>query len=192
MPSPNTDLRPVGALIQTLAAVLLTSTIALTGCDDSVSKPNASAPKAPDISLEAAIVSGDDHAVRDHLMARTPVDTRNVTGDTPLSIAAVMGRAYAAEILIGAGAELETTNHAAVTPLFNAAFFCHPDVLRVLIDAGARTDVTDQNGIPIQQIMTAPWDDIEPVYAALFRAIGMPFDVDRIEATRPKIAAMLR
>ena len=172
-------------------ATLLAPVLCLSGCGEAESTAQAPTP-APSVTLEAAIVSGDDHAVRDHIIAGTSVNTANAAGDTPLGIAAALGRTYAAEVLVGAGAELEVKNKSGTTPLFNAAFFCHPDVLRVLIDAGADTTTTDANGMPIQQIMAVPWEQIEPVYAAVYRAIGVPFEAERIRTTRPQIAAMLR
>lgn len=179
----------------TLAAALLTANaLVATGCGptDNDRQSSAEQPAAPAIPLDAAIVRGDDNTVRDHIDAGTPVNTPNATGDTPLSLAAVFGRAYAAEALVSAGAELETRNNSGTTPLFNAAFFCHPEVVRILIDAGADTDTTDRNGIPLKQIMETPWEQIEPVYSAVYSAIGMPLDAERIKSSRPQIAAMLR
>ncbi|MCA9311714.1 MAG: ankyrin repeat domain-containing protein [Phycisphaerales bacterium] len=147
---------------------------------------------APAISLDAALIEGNDHAVRDHIIAGTPVNTPNAAGDTPLSVAAVLGRTYAAEVLIDAGAELEHRNNSGTTPLFNAAFFCHPEIVRVLIDAGADTGTTDASGTPIRQVMEVPWEQIEPIYAAVYGAIGIPLDASRIQSMRPQIAAMLR
>ncbi len=180
-----------GALL--IAACMTAATLVTTGCGDtgSASAAHADRPAAPAISLDAAIIAGDDNAVRDHIIAGTSVNKPNITGDTPLSLAAVFGRTYAAEVLVGAGAELETRNSSGATPLFNAAFFCHPDVVRVLIDAGADTETTDANGTPIRQVMEMPWTRIEPVYTSLYTAIGIPFDAESIESTRPKIAEML-
>lgn len=184
------------SLIATIltATTLTPTTLLVTGCGEADSAPQAHAdsPPAPEISLGAAIVGGDDEAVYAHILAGTPINSPNVTGDTPLSLASVFGRTYAAEVLVGAGAELEIRNKSGATPLFNAAFFCHPDVVRVLIEAGADTKTTDANGTPVLQVMEMPWAQIEPVYESLYRAIGMPFDAERIESTRPKIAELLR
>lgn len=176
------------------AALLLGSAPCLTGCSDSdtgASTEVSSAP-SPDISLDAALIAGDDNAVRDHIIAGTQVNTKNMTGDTPLHIAAALGRTYAADLLIDAGAELETKNGSGVTPLFNAAFFCHTDVLESLLEAGANPNATDQNGSSILQIIEMPWDQIRPIYEMVHTSIGLPFDEQRIESARPDIAAMLR
>lgn len=175
-----------------IAAVAACSLLA-TGCgqEDDIAEAHADHPPVPEISLDAAIMKGDDHAVHAHIIAGTPVNTPNMTGDTPLSLAAVFGRAYAAEVLVGAGAELETKNMSGATPLFNAAFFCHPDVVRVLKDAGADTGTTDANGTPIRQVMEMPWAHIKPVYSSIYSSIGVEFDAERIESMRPQIAAML-
>lgn len=186
------------------ASIVIAGAICLAGCGKTDSSDHhtagtsaetgmgtAAGTAAPAISLESAIVGGDDTAVHAHILAGTAVNTQNMSGDTPLGIAAVFGRAYAAEVLIGAGAELETKNRSGVTPLFSAAFFCHPEVVRVLTDAGADTSTTDANGMTIKQVMEMPWVQIEPVYAAIYRGIGIPFDADRIESSRPTIAAML-
>ncbi|MEL6330606.1 MAG: ankyrin repeat domain-containing protein [Planctomycetota bacterium] len=177
-----------------IAAITAAPTLIVTGCGDAgdVREVQADRPAAPAISLEAAVIGGDDHAVRDHIIAGTPVNTQNMAGDTPLSIAAAMGRTYAAEVLVGAGADLETKNSAGATPLFNAAFFCHLGIVRLLIDAGADTGTTDQFGTPIRQIMEMPWAQAEPIYVAVHDAIGIPLDAARIESTRPRIAEMLR
>ncbi len=175
-----------------IAALLAAGTLVVPACDRVDDEGHAAAgPESPAISLEAAIVRGEDEAVYAHLLAGTPINTPNATGDTPLSLAAVFGRVYATEVLLGAGADLETKNRSGVTPLFNAAFFCHAEVVRLLIDAGADTQTTDANGTPIRQVMEMPWDQIRPVYAAIYIGIGIPFDEDRIRTTRPKIAAML-
>lgn len=176
------------------AAASLGSSALLAGCGDSDTATDAgvSSPAAPDISLDAAIVQGSDHAVHAHIVAGTPVNSKSMTGDTPLHIAAALGRAYAAEILIQAGAELETPNGFGGTPLFNAAFFCHADVLQLLINAGANTAVTDQTGTPIRQIMEMPWEQIHPIYELVHSSIGLPFDAKRIRDARPNIAEMLR
>ena len=101
-----------------LAASIAGAALLIGGCGESVDRP---AP--PSITLAAAIVSGDDHAVRDHIVAGTDLNAPNETGDSPLSLACVFGRTYAAEVLIDAGVDLETTNNSGATPLFNAAFF---------------------------------------------------------------------
>lgn len=175
-------------------AMLVSLALAVTGCGESASLESSSqaSPSAPAVSLEAALLGGDDHAVRNHIMAGTDVNAKSATGDTPLHIAAAMGRVYAAEVLIGAGAELETKNTAGVTPLFNASFFGHTEVLSVLIEAGANKGATDQQGTPIRQIMEMPWEQIRPVYEMVHASIGMPFEEKRIEAARPGVAAMLR
>jgi hypothetical protein len=177
-----------------ITATLTAAALLATGCDETegVGHAHADLPTAPSMSLEAAIAEGDDDAVRAHIDAGTPLDTPNAFGDTPLSVAAVLGRASAAAALVNAGAGLEVKNHAGATPLFNAAFFCHPEVVRVLIDAGADTGTADAMGTPIRMVMETPWEQIEPIYAAVYGAIGLPLDAERIETTRPRIAEMLR
>lgn len=140
---------------------------------DAPSAGSASNTEAPGLSLEAALIAGDDEAVLGH-------------------IAAAMGRADAVRALVDAGASLETRNGSGVTPAFNAAFFCHAEALRVLIDAGAETATTDQNGTPIADIMATPWEQMRPVYAMVHASVGLPFDAERIELARPEIEAMLR
>lgn len=175
------------------AALLIGSGVCPVGCgeSDTGSSTEVSSASAPDISLDAALLAGDDHAVREHIIAGAKVNTKNMTGDTPLHIAAALGRTYAAGLLIEAGAELETKNMSGVTPLFNAAFFCQADVLEALIEAGASTNTTDQNGTTILQVMEMPWEEIRPIYEMVHTSIGLPFDEQRIEAARPDIAAKL-
>lgn len=180
--------------VSIMAAASFSAALFTTGCGeaDADQQAHAAGQAAPQLTLDAAIVAGDDHAVHAHILAGTPVDTPNAEGNTPLSMAAVMGRTYAAEVLIGAGAALESKNLAGTTPLFNAAFFCHPDVLRLLIDAGADTGTADPNGVTILQVMETPWEHVKPIYSAVYASIGVPFDAARIESMRPKIADMLR
>ena len=170
-----------------LAASIAGTPLLLGGCGDTSARP-----AAPSVTLAAAIVSGDDHAVRDHIIAGTDLNAPNETGDSPLSLACVFGRHYAAEVLIDAGVDLETTNSSGATPLFNAAFFCRTEIVDLLIDAGADVTVTDQNGTPIGTIMSMPWEEIEPIYAGIYGAIGLPFDAERIRAARPGVAERLR
>ena len=179
-----------------LAGTLIGGSLLLaSGCGDASAKQEASAAgssaNAPSTPLDQAIITGDNDAVRAHIIAGTPIDEPNAMGDTPLSLAAVFGRAYAAEVLIDAGADLESRNRSGATPLFNAAFFCEPEVLKLLIDAGADTATTDANGYTVGQVMETPWAQIRPVYEGIYRAINLPFDADRIEKARPEIARML-
>lgn len=166
----------------------------LTACGESDAGPAAIVPipSDPSMTLDAALIQGDDDAVRAHIIAGTPLNTRGTTGDSPLHIAAALGRSNAAAALIHAGAALEATNTSGATPLFNAAFFCQADVLHMLIDAGASTDVADQSGTTIRQIMDVPWQQIRPVYEMVHRSLGLPFDETRIRSARSSIAEMLR
>lgn len=176
------------------ATLPLTTFGLLTGCGESGAPASAAvdSPAAPSMSLDAAIMQGDDEAVHAHIVAGTPVNTKSMTGDTPLHIAAALGRTYAAEVLVGAGAELEAINASGVTPLFNAAFFGHTDVLQTLIEAGADTSATDQTGTPILNIMEMPWEQIQPIYKMVHSSIGLPFDEQRIKDARPSVAELLR
>jgi len=101
-----------------IAAVLTGPALYSTGCGeaDGGGRADIDRPPAPAISLDAAIIEGDDEAVRAHIIAGMPVNTKNPAGDTPLSLAAVFGRAHAAEVLVGAGAELEVKNNSGTTP----------------------------------------------------------------------------
>lgn len=182
--------------VTTFAAAIssLTTFGLVAGCGESEAPANAatSAAAVPTMTLDTAIIHGDDQAVYAHIVAGTPVNAKTMTGDTPLHIAAALGRVYAAEVLIGAGAELEVTNGSGVTPLFNAAFFGQTEVLQKLIDAGAHTNVTDQAGTPILEIMDLPWEQIRPIYELVYSSIGMPFDEHRIKDARPRVAELLR
>ena len=186
--------RPNRTNLALVVALAVAPPCFITGCGDADGPYETSVARspAPAVSLDAAIVQGDDEAVRAHILAGTPIDTPNASGDTPLSLASVFGRAYACRVLIDAGADLESRNNSGTTPLFNAAFFCHPEIVRMLIEAGADTETTDANGVSIASIMETPWAQIEPVYAAVYGAIGIPLDTEQIRSIRPEIAAMLR
>lgn len=190
------SVHPLSFRVAVFAAAASASAVftLLTGCGESGAPAGAAvgSPAAPGMSLDAAIMQGDDEAVRAHIVAGTPINTKTMTGDTALHIAAALGRNYAAEALIGAGAELEATNASGVTPLFNAAFFGHADVLQQLIEAGAETSATDQTGTPILSIMEMPWEQIRPIYEMVHSSIGIPFDEQRIKEARPRVAELLR
>jgi hypothetical protein len=64
-----------------------------------------------------------------------------------------------------------------------------------LLAAGADKSVRNSTGSTALAVVTAPFDAIKGVYDFIAEALGpfgLKLDYDRIRATRPKIAEMLR
>ncbi|MFT5095319.1 MAG: hypothetical protein ACI93T_004166, partial [Porticoccaceae bacterium] len=157
------------------------------------SESATSAASVPEVSVFDAAGSGNIDAIKQHIAAGTDIEQKQPgTGSTPLIIACVMGQTEVAEALIEAGAAIEAQNNERNTPLFNAAFFCHPKTVELLLKHGADVDTTDKNGTPLVEVMAAPWTIVGGIYQAIYTAIGMEFDAEEIQVTRPVILQMLK
>jgi ankyrin repeat protein len=145
-------------LITTIAAVLLV------GCGESqqsappaeakpvepvaeASQPEPPTAKAPDISIQEAVESGNIEVVKQHIAAGVDVNAKEeFTGDTLLRYAARKGHKEIVELLIAEGADVNAKESAGWTPLHNAALDGHREIAELLIAEGADVNAKHVGG----------------------------------------------
>ena len=155
-------------------------------------------PAPPDVDLFKAAGDGNLEALKQHIAAGTDLDQRTSDDQesTPLMVASTFGRVEAAKALVGAGAKVDLKNSDGSTALNTAAFLCHTEIVQALLEKGADKKIRNNDGGTALDRVQAPWDDIKPIYellnGILFQPAGIPLDYERIKATRPMIAQMLR
>lgn len=156
----------------------------------------AAGPAAPDVGLHEAAVTGDLAAVRRHITTGSDLNAPDPTGGaTPLIIAATFGRTEVARALIDAGADVNRQNNEGSTALLTAALFCRTEIVEALLAAGADRSIANASGSTPLQVVTAPFEAMKGIYDYLGTVLGpygLVLDYERLEATRPTIAAMLR
>jgi len=177
------------ATIATLFAILL----AVAGCGKREGSDAEQRP--PRVSLHAAALQGNLNAIPRHIDAGSDLNAKDAYGSTPLVVAATFGKTDAARALIDAGADMTITNNEGSTPLHIAAFLCRTEIVQALLDKGADKTVRNKAGRTALETVSRPFDEVKGVYDGLGAALeplGLRLDYERIKATRPKIAAMLR
>jgi hypothetical protein len=166
----------------------------LVGCGE------APPPKPPAVDLITAAAEGNLDAVKQHVAAGTDLNQKdpNPSGAkaTALGIAAALGHTEIAIALIEGGANMNQRDKDGSTPLISAAFLCHTEIVQALLDKGADKNARNNSGSTALEGVEIPWAFAKGIYdlldGILFKPIGRPLDYERIQATRPKIAEMLR
>jgi len=160
---------------------------------------NAAKPASRDVDIFKAVGEGDLKALKRHIAAGTDLNQRSPDGDdkkNPLMVAAVLGRTEIAKALIEGGAKLDLKDKDGGTALSAAAFFCHTEIVQALLKKGADKNIKNKDGNTALQSVEGPFKDVKWIYELVdglfFKPNGMPLDYERIKATRPKIAKMLR
>lgn len=189
-PDNNMTMKMTKTLLAALTAIAL-----LAGCGDSNTQ-NRGAKSPPTVSLQEAAASGDVDAVRQHIAAGSNLNEQEpMGGGTPLIAAAAFGQTEVAKALIKGGANLNARNNDGATALITAAFFCHADILQALLDAGADKNLKNKAGATALQSVEAPFEQVRGIYdyiGTVLAPAGLKLDYARIQAERPKIAALLR
>ena len=151
---------------------------------------------APEIDIQAAILSDDLEAVEQHINAGTDLNKKDaMSGSTPLITAASFGKNRISQALIDAGVDLTLKNNDGATALHTAAFFCRVEIVQMLMDAKADKTVKNNFGMTPRESVMGPFVDIKPIYEMLQQQLGplgMQIDLVEIEKTRPVIAMMLQ
>ena len=142
----------------------------------------------PVAELRTAAKEGDVKAVKRLLAAGTKADAR------ALFVAALFGRAEVARLLLDKGADIKAAKGKdGSTALHVAAFFCHTDVVTLLLARGAEINAVNQRSETPLDTVSAPWSEgLAEFYAGIAKAIDLKLDLKKVEATRPKVAALLR
>lgn len=97
--------------------------------------------------------------------------------------------------MIEAGTDLNCTNNDGATALHTAAFLCRTEIVKLLLDNGADTLARNNVGATALESVAGPFDEAKGIYDFLALALGpsgLKLDYDRIRATRPIIAEILR
>lgn len=151
---------------------------------------------SPDLRLHEAAMAGDLQAAQRLIEAGADLNAREpANGSTPLITAATFGSTEVAIALIEAGANLDQRNNDGSTALLTAAFLCRTEIVAALLAAGADRTIRNNAGSTPLETVTVPWNTIRGVYdlvGDLLGPLGLELDYDRIRATRPRIAEMIR
>ncbi|MDH3457878.1 MAG: SDR family NAD(P)-dependent oxidoreductase [Gemmatimonadota bacterium] len=146
--------------------------------------------------LHEAIMQGDLQAVRALIEAGADVNAREgMGGSSPLITAATFGETQAVSTLIEAGAAINQQNNEGSTALLAAAFMAHADIVELLLAAGADKSIRNAGGVTALDVVAPPFEELRNLYDLVGAALapyGLELDYERIEATRPRIAEMLR
>lgn len=176
------------AMKTAIPVMLIVSLLAAAGC----AKRENSAPR---ISLHAAALEGNVDVIRQHIKAGSDLDKKDMYGSTPLIIAVTFGRTEAAGALIEGGADMGISNNEGSTPLHIAAFLCRTEIVQALLDNGADKNLENDQGSTVLDVVAGPFADVKEIYDGIGKALaplGLELDYERIKATRPRIAEMLR
>ena len=151
--------------------------------------------KAPSVDIFAASFVGNLKAVEQHIGVGTDLNQKDQYGSTPLIIAITFGKTEVSKALIEAGADFHCRTADGSTPLHMASFFCRTEIVEKLLEAGADKSLVNKMGSTPLDAMLVPFDQIKPVYLQISKdlgPLGLKFDYDYIERTRPQIAQMLQ
>jgi len=156
--------------------------------------------KAPDSSLFEAAVAGNLEAVKQHIAAGTDLNQIDPNPDGSkggvLNAAAALGYTEVAIALIEGGADVNQKDKEGATPLHTAALFCYPEIVQALLNNGADKTIKDNDGQTALEMVEFPWEIAKGIYELLdgiiFKPFGKPLDHNRIQKTRPQVAAIIR
>ncbi len=156
--------------------------------------------ESPDSSLFEAAVTGNLEAVKQHIAAGTDLNQRdpNPVGSkgSALHAAAAFGYTEVAVALIEGGADVNQKDKEGQTPLHMAALFSYPKIAQALLNNGADKTIKDNDGQTALEMVEFPWEIAKGIYDLLdgiiFKPFGKPLDHNRIQKTRPQVAAIIR
>lgn len=152
--------------------------------------------KVPQTNIQAAIISNNIEAVKQHIKAGTDLNEKDaMSAATPLITAASFGRVQITKLLLDANVDLSKTNADGATALHTAVFFCRTEVVQLLLNANADKNAKNNYGQTPIETITGPFEEVKPIYEMLklqLQPMGMEIDIDAIEKTRPSVAKMLQ
>lgn len=189
---------------QVLVSLITISFLFLGGCNqkssgessgESKSREKVVEKKKPGMDIHSAVFLGNMNALKEHIAYGTDLNSKDAYGSTPLNIASTFGKTDIAIVLIDQGADINTRNADGGTALHTAAFFCRTEIVEALLKAGADKTIRNQYQSTALETAIVPFEQIRPVYEQIARdlgPLGLRLDFERIEATRPVIAGMLK
>ncbi len=185
--------------------ILLALILALSACGNKQEKTNSgeegarvsqTTVKAPNMNIHAATLLGDLEAIQQHIAAGSDLNEKEpAVGSTPLISAAVFGKTEVARALIEAGADVNLKNNEGSTALHSAAFLCRMEIVEMLLANDADKSLLNNYGSTAQQSVSAPFADVKPFYDQMSKdlgPLGFKLDYAYLEASRPKIAELLK
>lgn len=148
------------------------------------------------MSLHAAVITSNMEMVKYHIQSGSDLNEKEPAGgSSPLITASVFGQTEAALALIEAGADVNQTNNDGSTALHTAAFFCRTEIIEALLANGIDKTIKNNAGSTVAESVAAPFEAVKPIYdyfSKVYEPLGLKLDFERIEATRPVIAEMLK
>ena len=178
-------------LIAWILAITLLAVGAPSQAEPTAEKSKDSDPVA---ALLTAAKDGDVEAIRGLLSSGAKVNVKGDAGVTALYVAALFGQVEATRLLIEKGAAVKAAKaEDGNTALHAAAFFCHAEAVELLLGKGANINAVNRKSETPLDTVAGPWSDgLGEFYAAVAKALDMKLDLKKVEAARPKIAALLR
>lgn len=160
------------------------------------SDPTAGSSAAAQETVNTAAYNGNVEAIKQHSAVGADLNEPDpASGSTPLITAATFDRREAVKALIEGGADLNLQNREGSTALHTAAFLCRTEIVEMLLKAGANKEAMNRVGSTALNGVEGPFEQMKPIYdllVAVLGPLGLKLDYERIKATRPKIAEMLR
>jgi hypothetical protein len=96
-------------------------------------------------------------------------------------------------LLIKQGADVNGRNRDGNVPLHGAAFLGQAEIVELLIQHKADVNLRSGKGETPLDTVAAEWsDEIQGILQFIAGLLKLEVDVERVEAARPKIAAILR
>ncbi|WP_319502521.1 ankyrin repeat domain-containing protein [uncultured Draconibacterium sp.] len=177
--------------------LLLLTSCANSGSNNTGNSTNTkSAVEKPKINMQAAIMSNNIEAIKQHIEAGSDINLKDqMSGSTPLISAVSFGRKEITKALIDAGADLNLKNNDGSTALHAAAFFCNIEIVQMLLDAKADKSLKNNYGATARESVLAPFADMKPIYQMMqqqLEPLGIKIDLAEVEKTRPVVAMMLQ
>jgi ankyrin repeat protein len=197
----KTQITTFSRTMSTLLAVVMI--LSLSACGSKQEKSNKeeeqaseAVVKAPTMDIHTATLLGDLDVIKQHIAAGSNLDEQEPTmASTPLISAAVFGKTDIARALIEAGADVNLKNNEGSTALHSAAFLCRLEIVEMLLENGADKELLNNYGSTARQSVLAPFADVKFIYDQFSKdlgPLGFKLDYAYVEATRPKIAELLK